>query len=279
MFDRWRSAARTKLRRLVVEVLAERDADTRTQLARLADDVRRLQREVEGLAVDVRGGLAATSHALDGLEQRQRRDLALALDRLATATTAEFIARELPAARTFDHPHDTLRWALAEAPPDGLAVEFGVGSGTTLRIITPTRPPGTVFGFDSFAGLPEDWRTDFDTGTFAVDEPPVVPHAELVVGLFEDTLPLWLAEHPDPVAFVHLDADLYSSTATVFELLEGRLVEGSILVFDEYFNYPGWPEHEHRAWMELVERTGIAFTYEAYTRDNEQVVVRVTKPD
>jgi Macrocin-O-methyltransferase (TylF) len=128
------------------------------------------------------------------------------------------------------------------------------------------RPPGTVFGVDSFAGLPEAWRTDFDTGTFAVDEPPVVPHAELVVGLFEDTLPGWLADHPEPLAFVHLDADLYSSTATVLELLAGRLVEGSIVVFDEYFSYPGWPEHEHRAWSEFVERTGTAFLRGLYAR-------------
>jgi hypothetical protein len=111
-FDRWRSAARTELRRLMLEVLSERDADTRAQLAHLADDVRRVQGDVETLAADLRAAVAGTAHALDKLDQRQRRDLGYALDRLATGTTAEFIAHEMPAARTFDHPYDTLLWAL-----------------------------------------------------------------------------------------------------------------------------------------------------------------------
>jgi hypothetical protein len=55
-----------------------------------------------------------------------------------------------------------------------------------------------------------------------------------------------------------------------------RLRPGSIVVFDEYFNYPGWEEHEHRAWMEYVELEGLRFGYEGYTVDHEQVVVRVT---
>lgn len=95
-----------------LEVLSERDADTRAQLAHLADEVRRVQGDVETLAADLRAGVAGTAHALDKLDQRPRRDLGYALDRLATGTTAEFIAHEMPAARAFDHPYDTLRWAL-----------------------------------------------------------------------------------------------------------------------------------------------------------------------
>jgi hypothetical protein len=279
MFDRWRHAARTKLQGVLLQALDERDAEARSQAAQQAEATRQLHRSVVSLADEVRGELAATREAVAAIEQRQRRDIGYALDRWATSTTADFVARELAAARTFDDPHDTLRWALAQAPPDGLALEFGVWSGTTLNIITPTRPRGTVFGFDSFEGLPERWRTGFDTGSFSAERLPDVPGAELVVGWFEDTVPAWTAEHPEPAAFVHLDADLYSSTATVLDHIGDRLVEGSIVVFDEYFNYPGWHDHEHKAWTEFVERTGMAFTYEAYTRDNEQVVVRISKPD
>jgi Macrocin-O-methyltransferase (TylF) len=279
MFDRLRHAGRTKLQRILLDALDQRDAEQRALAGEQAEATRQLHRAVVGLAAEVRGELAATREAVEAIEQRQRRDIGYALDRWATSTTADFVARELPAARTFAHPHDTLRWALTQAPPDGLALEFGVWSGTTLNIITPTRPRGTVFGFDSFEGLPERWRTGFDTGMFTAERPPDVPGAELVVGWFEDTLPEWAAEHPEPIAFLHLDADLYSSTATVLEHIGDRLVEGSIVVFDEYFNYPGWHEHEHRAWTEFVERTDTTFRYEAYTGDNEQVVVRITKPD
>jgi hypothetical protein len=48
------------------------------------------------------------------------------------------------------------------------------------------------------------------------------------------------------------------------------------VLFDEYFNYPGWQEHEHRAWREHVERTGLEWTYLGLTMDDEQVSVLVT---
>lgn len=289
MFYRWRLAAREKLQRAVREVIDDRLADheiaRRADAAQQAEAAGQLGDQLDELAVTLRSELATLRDAthkveehIAAFEQRQRRDLGHALDLWATTTTAAFIAHEMPAARTFDHPHDTLRWALTQAPPTGLALEFGVWSGTTLQIIAAARPRGTVFGFDSFQGLPETWRTGFESGTFSTEEPPEVPGADLVVGLFEDRLPGWTAEHPESVAFLHVDADLYSSTTTVLEHVGDRLVEGSIVVFDEYFNYPGWPDHEHRAWTEFVARTGTSFTYEAYTRDNEQVAVRITKP-
>jgi hypothetical protein len=77
------------------------------------------------------------------------------------------------------------------------------------------------------------------------------------------------------VAFLHLDADLYSSTVTVLEHVGPRLRPGSVIVFDEYFNYPGWEQHEHRAWLEFVAKTGITYQYVAYTCNNEQVAVVV----
>ena len=91
-------------------------------------------------------------------------------------------------------------------------------------------------------------------------------------------LPGFLAEHPGPVDLLHVDADLYSAADTVLTLVGPRLHAGSVVVFDEYFNYPGWQRHEHQAWQEYVERTGTTFSYEAYTYDHEQVVVRVTEP-
>jgi hypothetical protein len=48
-----------------------------------------------------------------------------------------------------------------------------------------------------------------------------------------------------------------------------------VVVFDEFFNFPGWEEHEFRAWQEHLERTGARIVYEAYTSNNEQVVARV----
>jgi hypothetical protein len=66
---------------------------------------------------------------------------------------------------------------------------------------------------------PEDWRGGFPAGTFAQASLPEVPGAELVEGLFEDTLPRYLADHDEPVALLHIDSYLYSSAKTVLELV------------------------------------------------------------
>lgn len=208
-------------------------------------------------------------------ERRTRRDMWTALEREAALESGKFVQSSMGPVVLRTHPHETLRAALRAAPPDGMALEFGVATGTTLQIIAGERS-SPVFGFDSFTGLPEHWRPGYDTGEFA-QQPPHVEGAELVVGLFEDTLPGFLAAHPGPVAFLHVDCDLYSSTVTVLEQLGPRFVEGTVVLFDEYFNFPGWQEHEHRAWCEHVERTGLGFEYAGLTMDDEQVWVRVTR--
>lgn len=284
MFDRFRNSARLKLQRAVDEVVRESDRKARIAnenrhdqvLAELSATNGELLRVLGELA-DARGQVATVSDRLDEIERRTRRDITHALDIRATDESARFVLEHMPTAPVFWHPHDTLRHGLELVKVDGLALEFGVASGTTLRIISEAlRPTGhDVWGFDVWSGLPEAWRTGFPAGEFAQPAPPAVPGAQLVSGLFEDTLPGFLDDHPGPVAFAHLDADLYSSTRTVLDLIGDRLVPGSVLVFDEYFNYPGWQRHEHRAWSEFVARTGIRFDYLGYTADHEQVVVRL----
>ena len=88
----------------------------------------------------------------------------------------------------------------------------------------------------------------------------------------------FLAEHAGPVSFLHVDCDLYASTRTVLELVGPRLVEGTVIAFDEYYNFSGWQDHEYRAWAEYVEQTDLRFEYLGLTMDDEQVTVRVTRP-
>ncbi|MFC5062707.1 class I SAM-dependent methyltransferase [Actinomycetospora atypica] len=263
---RLRHALRVRLADLV------RDA-VEPVVARHTDDLRReFSDRLDGLGGQVEG-LRATLH---DREVRDRRDMLAAGEREAVATSAKFVRESMPGARTFPTPPETLAHALALAPTGGMALEFGVYSGTTLRQIAAARGGTGVFGFDSFEGLPEDWRAGFRAGTFAVEELPEVVGADLVVGWFSDTLPGFLDAHPSPVDLLHLDADLYSSTATVLELVGPRLRPGSVIVFDEYLNHPGWQDGEHRAWREHVAAHDLEFVYEAFTHDNEQVVVVVT---
>ena len=113
-------------------------------------------------------------------------------------------------------------------------------SRETLNFIASLLP-GQIHGFDSFEGLPEDWRQGHEKGTFAVGHlPRVRPNVRLYKGWFEDTLPAFREQYPGPVAFLHLDADLYSSTKTVLDILGEGIVPGTVIAFDEFFNYPGW---------------------------------------
>ncbi|GAA6622679.1 hypothetical protein NUACC26_085030 [Scytonema sp. NUACC26] len=51
---------------------------------------------------------------------------------------------------------------------------------------------------------------------------------------------------------LHVDCDLYSSTKTIFRYLGEKLTEGSIIVFDELIEYPGFEEHELKAFYEFA---------------------------
>lgn len=215
---------------------------------------------------------------LVGYERRTRRDVYTAMERAAAEESAAFGVQHFVDATPFFHPHETLRHAVRSAPLDGMALEFGVASGTTLTIIAENRRSSGIFGFDSFDGLPEHWRWGFDERAFANDVVPDVARAEIIAGLFQDVLPDFLATHPGPIAFLHIDSDLYSSATFVLDQVRGRLVEKSVILFDEFYNYPGWQEHEYRAWTEFVDSSGLEFDYLAMTADDEQVAVQVTKP-
>lgn len=170
------------------------------------------------------------------------------------------------AVRGFGFKASVLRHALAaaaaSAPEPGLVLEFGVFTGRSIRVIA-AEVAGPVHGFDSFEGLPEDWIEGETKGAYdAGGRLPEVPaNVELLAGWFEDSLPPFLAAHPGPLRFANIDCDLYSSTRFVLDALAPRLVPGSVLVFDEYFAYPGWREHEYKAFQETVAARGLRYRY------------------
>jgi len=141
-----------------------------------------------------------------------------------------------------------LRSALAL--PGDLA-ECGVYKGGTARLIAGTRTASGVrkrlFLLDTFKGMPEPtagldstWRAgdlgDVDieeVKQFLVDLPDIV----FLPGLFSDTL-LQLAE--SKFCFVHVDADLYTSVRECCEFFWPRMVNGGVVVFDDY-GFPNCP--------------------------------------
>lgn len=190
----------------------------------------------------------------------------------AAFESASYYERRMLTAISCGNDLELLSRAIGIAAPEGLFLEFGVASGRTITHLA-SRRTGPIYGFDSFQGLPEDWRTGYARGAFAGAVPNVPPNVHLLTGLFSHTLPDFLRQNPDALSFVHIDCDLYSSTKLILDTLAGRIVPGTILVFDEYFNYPGWKQHEFKAFKEFVAAHSIKYDYAFFVPSHQQVCV------
>jgi hypothetical protein len=156
---------------------------------------------------------------------------------------------------------------------DVLYLEFGVHTGGSMRYWSRLlrNPRSRLHGFDSFEGLPHDWTLEghergyFSTnGTLpAVDDPRV----EFFVGWFEDTLPRY-EWHEHEALVVMLDADLYTSTATVLSHVRDRLRPGSYVYFDQFHHR----SDELRAFAELLDEHQLRFRLVGASRDLSNVL-------
>jgi hypothetical protein len=133
-------------------------------------------------------------------------------------------------------------------------LEFGTYKGESLFAMAAIdrQPESRFFGFDTFTGLPEDWRNFMHVdprGHFdAEGNVPVSDDRRIrfVKGLFQQSLPSTLSEIPTGNRFViHMDADIYTSTLFVLTFLDvaGIIRSGTFAIFDEFAN----AIHEFRA--------------------------------
>jgi hypothetical protein len=112
--------------------------------------------------------------------------------------------------------HGLLRHDAIRSAPAGLHCEFGTWKGAWITEFAKNFPDRRFYGFDSFEGLPEEWST-LQSGYFDLkgELPAVPPNVTLVKGWFNESIPPFLTQNSEPVAFIHMDCDLYSSTMTV----------------------------------------------------------------
>ena len=151
---------------------------------------------------------------------------------------------------------------LSGSKVEGDVLEFGVYQGYTARLFALCleyfKCPGTLRLYDSFEGLPQlDDPVDKTCYETAVSKTWVHRQMELpegvdlhirralgqviepervviVKGFFDETL----ADNapPIPAALIHIDCDLYASTSTVLDFLlkNNLLVDGAVLLFDDF---------------------------------------------
>ena len=200
------------------------------------------------------------------------------------------IIQNIPNVRTYPLKHVFETMHLTKKP-DTLWLEFGVFSGRTINYISKFTEE-QVYGFDSFEGLPEKWRDGFDKGAFNKngDLPQVNSNVVLIKGWFNETLPEFIASQNKMVSFIHMDADLYSSTKYIFDTLKNYIDKDCIIVFDELVNYPGFdgPNGELKAFYEFVTENvvdyewigmdGVPIGMSGYEHENVAVIIHSIQP-
>lgn len=188
------------------------------------------------------------------------------LKKEAHRSTVDYIRATCPKAIPCRTPQRLLDLALSRVTVDGYYLEFGVFKGASLRYIAKKNNANArVYGFDSFEGLPEDWVHNVK-GAFSVQGklPRVPSNVTLIKGYYQDTLEAWLELNTQKVAFLHIDCDLYSSTRTVVKALQGRFQKGTVIVFDDYFNFPGWQDDGHKVLTEYLGTESAEVVYLGY---------------
>jgi len=175
---------------------------------------------------------------------------------------------------------------LSKSDVAGDYYEFGVFQGKSLATAYNIHSDTEKFqrhfyGFDSFSGLPHLEKDDqldgyeaFYQGQYSCDEASVranllangVPEDRftLIKGFYSTSLidpDLQMQLGDSQAALIHIDCDLYSSSADCLAFIGDRIVDGSILMFDDWFCFRGRPDKGvRRAYYEWSERVNLTFT-------------------
>jgi len=125
---------------------------------------------------------------------------------------------------------------------EGDVAEIGVSKGGTLKIIAESVSKNkTIYGFDTFEGMPDlfcDKDVSHKIGDFSDTSLERVAellkdnkNVVLVKGIFPESSDIVSDKR---FSFVHVDCDLYKSTLSSCEFFYERLVDGGIMLFDDY---------------------------------------------
>lgn len=162
----------------------------------------------------------------------------------------------------------------------GAVVECGTWKGGMIAGIASILGSGrSYYLFDSFQGLPQAkeidgesalrWQADktsphyFDNCTASEQtarsamELAGIPNSRIKKGWFRDTLPV--AEFPEGIAILRMDADWYDSTMEIFNHLFKFVNKGGIIIIDDYNFWDGCSKavHDFLSKHQCIEKISI----------------------
>jgi len=134
------------------------------------------------------------------------------------------------------------------------------------------------YAFDSFEGLPESKESDLEMGSMdvhnwhkgkyssegvkgflkSVKKGGVnLKRVSCIPGWYDDTLNDETKKKLSikKAAVVYIDCDLYESTVPVLNFITDYVTEGTVILFDDWYNYKGNPEKgEQKAFYEWLKK-------------------------
>ena len=153
-------------------------------------------------------------------------------------------------------------------------LEFGVFEGTSINFFS--KYVNTIYGFDSFEGLREDWAgTTKAKNSYSTNKklPKLNKNIVPVIGWVQDSLAPFLDEHKPEINFVHMDMDTYESTKFALEKIKPYLSKNCIIAFDELCDYSGWEVGEYKALKETFNDN--EYKYICFMIDGEKAAIQI----
>jgi hypothetical protein len=146
----------------------------------------------------------------------------------------------------------------------GVFIECGLFKGASFSLFASLREllensySRTMVGFDTFGMYPETQFSDDNKGRQSFIElaggqsisreqmievlmrKNLYRNIELVEGDITKTVPMYMKDHPElKISLLNLDTDIYEPAVTILEHLYPRIVNGGILILDDYGVFPG----------------------------------------
>lgn len=186
----------------------------------------------------------------------------------------DYINNELNLCNGFFELNDLWNYSISllEGNDRKICLEFGVYKGRSINYFSKKLTDKKFYGFDSFVGLQENWiGTSKVKGAFNLKNklPRTNTNVKLIEGWFDKTLPKFLTNLQEDLAFIHIDCDTYESSSYILGQIKPYLKKGVLILFDEFFGYPNYKQGEYKA---LIE-SKIDYVPLAYS--NKQLLIKV----
>ena len=150
-----------------------------------------------------------------------------------------------------------------------LVIQLGLNNGKNSKhysyLVNKFKCSCEIIGFDSWRGLSEDWigmTKGRDKGSQLVKKPKAPNFCIFKKGNILKELNKFLSKNnKKSLNLIHFNLDTYTPTKSCLSILKPFLKKGTILIFDDFYGYPGWIMHENKAFEEFIFESEIKYKF------------------